>query len=548
MKQNLQNNSIRMLLCLMFTLAISQVNAQVSATQIPADLMRNCSQWKITKPDGSEQKPLCEYDNQSYFYVNDTDDAIVFKVEIDNSNGSTANSNYIRSELRERLPDGSLDVYWTTAGRHVIYVEQAITHLPTYKNHLVATQIHGDKDAGIDDAMVLRLEGKHLFLSFNGGKLREEVTIKTDYQLGTKHEVIFEVIDGKHYCYYSEAGGLLAAYEAGTASQYLIKTDKDDDGNTIPERNYVMDITYDQSYFKVGNYTQSNLGREVQEAEDDGVTYDYNAPNYGEVIVYDFSVRHGTDVDGGGVGGVDPPAPGTTTPRADEINIVHATALGTEVGTDKDYVSPHYAYDGVVSSGYYWTGNASTEPEVSITLDLECTRDLTELGLYFLKANERTTNFDVSVSEDGTTFTNVILGQDSASSGLTVDDEQLFDLTGNKGRYVKITGNGNSAGSGWTSIAEIRIYGDNADCSTLSTNEVSSQEVFSLYPNPASTTINIKNSSDFDTLTIYNLIGKRVATNAVQGNSIDVSNLKAGLYIFQFTGQAKTINKRVVIK
>ena len=54
---------------------------------------------------------------------------------------------------------------------------------------MVATQIHGNKD----DAMVLRLENSHLFLSFNGGKLKDDLTIKTNYALGTVHEVIFLV-------------------------------------------------------------------------------------------------------------------------------------------------------------------------------------------------------------------------------------------------------------------------------------------------------------------------------------------------------------------
>ena len=127
----------------------------------------------------------------------------------------------------------------------MLYVDQKITHLPIVKSHLVASQVHGNKSDGIDDAMVLRLEGDHLFLSFNGGKLRDDLTIKTDYVLGTRHEVIFEILDGKHYCYYSEAGGLLEAYNNGNADAYLVK----DGGNPV-----VMDRSYDKTYFKIGNY------------------------------------------------------------------------------------------------------------------------------------------------------------------------------------------------------------------------------------------------------------------------------------------------------
>lgn len=242
--------------------------------QYPSDLMANYNQWKITYPDGVEDKTLYHESNE-YFYVNDDKDAIVFRVPIRSNNGSTPNSDYIRSELRERKADGSSDIYWTTSGTHVVYSKQAITHLPINKDHLVATQIHGNKSDGIDDAMVLRLEGSHLFLSFNGGQLRSDLTIKTNYTLGTQHEVIFEVVNGKHYCYYSEDGNLANAYASGNASGYLVK-----DGSN----SYVMNLNYDQSYFKVGNYTQSNPDREGSDTD--------NPNNYGEVLVYDFWVSH----------------------------------------------------------------------------------------------------------------------------------------------------------------------------------------------------------------------------------------------------------------
>lgn len=242
--------------------------------EYPSDLMSNYNQWKITYPDGVEDKTLFEAKNE-YFYVNDEGNGIVFKAPVRSNNGTTPNSDYIRSELRERTADGKSDIYWTTSGTHVAYSKQAITHLPLVKNHLVATQIHGSKADGIDDAMVLRVEGEHLFLSFNGGKLRSDLTVKDDYTLGTVHEVIFEVIDGKHYVYYSEDGKLNAAYTSGNASQYLVK-----DGAS----SYVMDLDYDQSYFKIGNYTQTN-------AEEEGSATD-DKDNYGEVVVYDFWVDH----------------------------------------------------------------------------------------------------------------------------------------------------------------------------------------------------------------------------------------------------------------
>ncbi len=242
---------------------------------IPSDLMPNCNQWKITYPDGGEDKTLCGEGNNEYFYVNNAGNGIVFRAPIRTNNGSTPNSDYIRSEFREREKDGSKDIYWNTDGDHFIYVKQAITHLPIVKDHLVATQIHGNKSEGIDDSMVLRLEGDHLFLSFNGGKLRSDLTIKRGYQLGTIHEVIFEVKDGKHYAYYSETGNLKSAFNSGNASSYLVK-----DGN----KSVLLDRDYGDAYFKIGNYTQSNANVEGSQAN--------NSNNYGEVVVYDYDLDH----------------------------------------------------------------------------------------------------------------------------------------------------------------------------------------------------------------------------------------------------------------
>ena len=270
-------------LVLLMTLISSQ-----SFGQVPSDLLNqwnsntvggttydHCEQWKITYPTGEEDKTLCGEANNEFYYVNPAGDGIVFKTPVRNNNGTTPNSTNIRSELREREVDGGADVYWTTEGYHAIYVKQAFTHLPINKDEVVGTQIHGNKAAGIDDAVVLRLHDKELYLSFNGNVLRPDLTISTNYTLGTIHEVIFEVIDDKHYVYYSEDGNLKSAFQSGNASSYLVK----DNGNAV-----LMDIYYGESYFKVGNYTQSNPTEEGDDTDDPN--------NYGEVVVYDMYVDH----------------------------------------------------------------------------------------------------------------------------------------------------------------------------------------------------------------------------------------------------------------
>lgn len=485
----------------MLFIFVTSFSVTATAQLVPSDLMENCKQWKITYPTGEEDKTLCDEPNNEFFFVNDSGDAIVFHAPIRNDNGTTPNSSNIRSELRERVQDGSVDIYWTTEGTHMIYVKQAITHLPINKSQLVATQIHGNKDDGIDDSMVMRLEDSHLFLSFNGGKLREDVTIKTNYSLGTIHEVIFLVVDGKHYCYYAEDGNLLSAYNNNNATSYLVK----DGGN-----DYVMDLDYDESYFKVGNYTQSNADEEGDDTDDPN--------NYGEVLVYDFSVKHdevsvtGVDIspssvdllidasvqlsatvkpltatnigvtyvsDNPSIASVDSSS-GLVTAISEGTAIITVTteegsftaesiitvvkpydganlALNKSISTsgthDGDYV-PANLVDG--STATKWS--ASGFPQTAI-IDLGSIYALERTEM--ICHNDRDYQFNISVSntENGT-FTQIVDRSTNTTPG-TITYPIIDTFNAVDGRFVKITITGAATYTGtWMSLLEFRIFGD----------------------------------------------------------------------------------------
>jgi len=68
---------------------------------------------------------------------------------------------------------------------------------------------------------------------------------------------------------------LKSAYNSGNANQYLLE----DGGSTV-----LLDLDYDQTYFKVGNYCQSNA-----DTEEDSYG---RSDNYCEVYVYGFDVNH----------------------------------------------------------------------------------------------------------------------------------------------------------------------------------------------------------------------------------------------------------------
>lgn len=495
MKNYSYSKKLNLVLFLFLSCFIFQVTAQI----VPSDLMRNCNQWKITYPTGVEDKTLCGEPNNEFFYVNEAGDAIVFYAPIRSDNGTTPNSSNIRSELRERVSDGSVDIYWTTEGSHMVYVKQAITHLPINKPHLVATQIHGNKDDGIDDAMVMRLENSHLFLSFNGGKLRDDVTIKTDYTLGTIHEVIFIVVDGKHYCYYSEDGNLLTAYNSGNADSYLIQADGND---------YVMDLNYDESYFKVGNYTQSNADKEGDDTDDPN--------NYGEVLVYDFFVEHDdvsvssvtlspptmdlivgntyqlsgsvrpasatnlnvsydssnntiASIDSNGLVTANSEGSTTITVTSEEGNFTDTSVINvfdaatfSNIALNKS-ISGTGTADGENIVSNLVDGSTSTRWSVSgfpqtATIDLGEIYTISRTELIAYSDRDYQYKIFVSNSESGP-FTEIV-DRSANTSPTTTSNPNINTFTEVEGQFIKITVTGSATYSGsWVSLLEFRVFG-----------------------------------------------------------------------------------------
>ncbi len=230
-----------------------------------------------------------------------------------------------------------------------------------------------------------------------------------------------------------------------------------------------------------------------------------------------------------------------------EIPIVATTSLGTQMIPT---VAEINAYNDDLTN--YWTGNPDTEAEVSITFDLACIHELTEIGIHFWKADERTTTFSIAVANLASgPFTTVINGATSAASGATVNTEQLFDLSGTQARYVKFIGLGNSSATNWTSIANVNIYG-NLSCETMTSifDNPQIDNGVSIFPIPVTDGIvNISSASrKIETIEIYNVTGQKVLTtngNAAYSTQLDLTRLHPGVYFMKLKnlGIAKFIVK-----
>ena len=224
-----------------------------------------------------------------------------------------------------------------------------------------------------------------------------------------------------------------------------------------------------------------------------------------------------------------------------QLNTFLPTAIPTTGTTsvgmqDKEGIAEENAYDDNTTT--YWTGNPDTDPEVSITFDLGCRHTLTEIGINFWKADERTTTFSIAVAKDTLgEFTTIIDEATSYSDEVTVNTEQFFSLNNTIGRYVKFIGIGNSSSSNWTSIANVNIYG-NLNCestTSIFSNELKNQNI-TLFPVPVNNgVLNIESSSiKLGQIEIYNATGQRIKTikdNYTQ--QIDVSDLQSGIYFIR---------------
>jgi endonuclease I len=92
---------------------------------------------------------------------------------------------------------------------------------------------------------------------------------------------------------------------------------------------------------------------------------------------------------------------------------------------------------------------------------------------------------------------------------------------------------------------------DNIEISTLPNLSIASQSLegqVKVYPNPATSTVNIVAPVAFDTVSIYNVMGQLVAKINVSSTTINIDFLNSGSYIFRCTNEAGLFFNTTVVK
>ena len=136
-----------------------------------------------------------------------------------------------------------------------------------------------------------------------------------------------------------------------------------------------------------------------------------------------------------------PPSPGT----CQKLPIGNVAAIGDD-GVNR----PANAIDNNLNTRWSNNGRGSW-----IQADLGSKNSICSVDIAWYRGNLRQNSFTISVSDDGTTFTNIFSGK---SSGTTISFEKYNMPTGIESRYVRITVNGNTENN-WASITEIAVYG-----------------------------------------------------------------------------------------
>jgi len=76
--------------------------------------------------------------------------------------------------------------------------------------------------------------------------------------------------------------------------------------------------------------------------------------------------------------------------------------------------------------------------------------------------------------------------------------------------------------------------------------EIAELTELSIYPNPASTVVNIASNNSIDSVEIYDILGKQIK-ELKNTNQIDVSDLNSGIYLFKIWIEEQVLTKKIVI-
>ncbi|WP_343303194.1 discoidin domain-containing protein [Chitinophaga niabensis] len=159
--------------------------------------------------------------------------------------------------------------------------------------------------------------------------------------------------------------------------------------------------------------------------------------------------------------------------------------------------------------------SASGNPQW-IQLCLSSTQTVSGVQIAFYSGTTRRSNFDIQVSTNGTSFTNVATGLQSSGTSNALE---TFNFSPQSARYVRIVGHGNTVNA-WNSYTEMKVLNGSSFVSSLGKAIADNSEALNATPNPFTqqTTVSFDLKTAGQTrLAVYDITGKVVAV-LVNGN------------------------------
>ncbi len=140
---------------------------------------------------------------------------------------------------------------------------------------------------------------------------------------------------------------------------------------------------------------------------------------------------------------------------------VAAAPAGTKVALSASMLNASQTPESQNHAGNVIDNNKTTvwasQGEASLTIDLGSAKTVTSVGVAMkLYEDDRTIPYDIEISADGASYTQVWTG----SSEMMTDETKYVNFSA-PAKYVRITAHGNTV-SGWNSVAEVEVYSSGA--------------------------------------------------------------------------------------
>ena len=189
------------------------------------------------------------------------------------------------------------------------------------------------------------------------------------------------------------------------------------------------------------------------------------------------------------------------------------------IGLDKNSSTTNFVFD---------TNNYDINTEIFIVISYDFTTNTSKMWINpasssLGNASAPAATLTAATGTDRTSIDRIFLRQDSVSETPFI----VLDETRVGNTWAEVTPAGTASTKNFDAIAGL-----------------------SLYPNPVTgNVLNITSAANLDmNVAIFDVLGKQVINTKVTNNTVNVSNLNAGVYIVKVTEDGKTATRKLVVK